>query len=546
MRSVILLPLLALSTPSCSVFDHLEYEQGLSARLSKFVPVEITADDSHLAASERAALGHLVEAARLMHPIFVRQAWVMNPQMEQDFTGAAKEMFAIHRGPWDRLDEECWLPDCDVPRTDTAGYYPPDMTKEEFEGWTTDGTSKTDAESLFTMVVRDEDSGLRAVPYSKFFQRYLEPAAEHLRAAADATTNESLARFCRSRADAFLSDDYYQSDMDWMDLDSVVEITIGPYETYEDRMFGYKAAYEAFVTIADPEASAALARYKNELPAMEAALPIPDHMKNPNRGTESPIRVVDVVFTAGDTRSGVQTIAFNLPNDERVRESKGSKKVLLRNVIQAKYDAILEPIAKKLVVESQLPFIDALAFSNQTLFHELSHGLGPGKIVKDGRETEVRLELKELYSPLEEAKADIMGVWTQLFVMDKGMLDAERRKFLYPTWLAGLFRSIRFGVEEAHGKANMIQFNYMLKSGAVVREASGKYRVDFETFETETSNLVRDICVLQANGDYAGTVDFYHRYAEMGDELRADLDRLTEIPVDIRPIYGPDRPDQED
>ncbi len=541
MRSAALVPFLALPFASCAVFEAAEHEAELRTRLEKFVPVEISADTSHLDASEAAALAHLVEAAKLMHPIFLRQAWVSNPELERTLEGTEKELFDIHRGTWDRLDEECFLADCDASRPDTAGYYPPDLTKEEFAAWVAAHPERKEAfEGLFTMIVRDDDGGLRAVPYSEFFREHLEPAAEHLRAAADATANESLARFCRSRAAAFLSDDYYRSDMDWMDLDSTVEITIGPYETYEDRLFGYKAAFEAFVTIADPEASAALARYKEELPAMERALPIPDAMKNPNRGTESPIRVVDVVLTSGDTRSGVQTIAFNLPNDERVREAKGSKKVLLRNVIQAKYDGILAPIARELVVPEQVDFIDAAAFSNQTLFHELSHGLGPGKIVKDGRDTEVRLELKELYSPLEEAKADIMGVWTQLFVMEKGMLDAERRRFLAPTWLAGLFRSIRFGVEEAHGKANMIQFNYMLDRGAVVREPSGRYRVDFEAFERETSNLVHDICVLQANGDHAGTARFFERYAEMGEELAADLRRLEGIPVDIRPIYGPD------
>lgn len=534
-----LIPLLALLS-SCQKSDPGGDGPSLTERLAKFEPVSITADAAHLPESEQDALRHLVEAARLMHPVFLRQAWVENPELERTLTGDARALFDVHRGAWDRLDEEPFLPGDQHSRPDTAGYYPPDLTKAEFEAWLAAHPDDKEAfEGLFTMIVRDGE-GLRAVPYSEFFREHLEPAAEHLRAAADATTNESLARFCRSRADAFLSDDYYQSDMDWMDLDSAVEITIGPYETYEDRLFGYKAAFEAFVTIADPDASEALALYKAELPAMERALPIPDEMKNPNRGTASPIRVVDVVYTAGDTRSGVQTIAFNLPNDERVRESKGSKKVLLRNVIQAKYDGILAPIARELVVAEQLPFIDAVAFSNQTLFHELSHGLGPGKIVKDGRDTEVRLELKELYSPIEEAKADIMGVWTQLFVMEKGLLDEARRPFLAPTWLAGLFRSIRFGVEEAHGKANMIQFNYMLDRGAVVRDVTGKYRVDLDVFEQETSNLVHDICVLQAHGDYEGTAEFFERYAEMKPELAADLERLEGIPVDIRPIYAAD------
>ena len=513
-------------------------DRDLSARLAKFAPVEIRADDSKLPASEREALAHLVAAAQYMQAIFLRQAWEGNVAWDRELEGDAKELFRIHVGAWDRTDEEPFVGD--LPRPEGAGYYPPDMTKEEFEAWIAAHPEDADAfRGLFT-VIRRTAGGLEAIPYSKYYAEWLKPAAEHLRAAAAATKNESLRTFLLSRAEAFGTDDYYRSDMDWMDLDSLVEITIGPYETYEDRLFGYKAAFEAFVTLKDPAESERLSVYKNQLPAMEANLPIPDAMKNPNRGTDSPIGVVDVVYTGGDTRAGVQTIAYNLPNDERVREAKGSKKVLLRNVIMAKYEGILKPIAAELLRADQVGLVSAWAFSNHTLFHELSHGLGPGRITVDGRETEVRLELKELYSPLEEAKADIMGQYNLLFMMKKGIVPAERKQTVFVTWLASLFRSIRFGTEEAHGKANAIQFNYMLEKGAITRDADGKYAIDFERFPSATRDLVHEICVLQANGDYEGTERFFEHYAELSETMRADLQRLEHIPVDIRPMYEAD------
>ena len=537
---IILLSCLLFLVPACAhLGSRSDDVPDLDQRLAKFSPVLIQADTTNLTPSEKDALDHLIEAARSMQPIFLRQAWARNPEFQAKLKGTEGELFAIHVGLWDRLDEQPFVGD--LPRPEGAGYYPSDMTKEEFETFLAAHPDRTDAfKGLFTMIERDRDGNLTAVPYSQAFEQWLEPAAAHLLAAAAATDDATLRRFCESRAAAFLSDDYYQSDMDWMDLDSPVEITIGPYETYEDRMFGYKAAFEAFVTVADSEASSRLAIYKSQLPAMERNLPIPDEHKNLDRGTESPIRVVDVVYTAGDTRAGVQTIAFNLPNDERVREAKGSKKVLLRNVIQAKFDRILKPIASRMLCREQLQLLSRKAFSDEVLFHELSHGLGPGQIVVDGRETEVRLELKELYSPLEEAKADIVGMYNALFLMEQGLLDPQIRGSLLPTWLAGLFRSIRFGTEEAHGKAAAIQFNSMLEKGAIVRDDDETYAVDFDRFDDACRDLVREICMLQATGDYAGTKEFFHRYGEMSSTLAHDLERIADIPVDIRPRYEPD------
>lgn len=537
----LILPLLGAALGCASLGDWTGGAAGgrmtLEERLARFAPVEIAADVGRLPAAERAALPHLVEAARIMDRLFLRQAWSGNEEVAGRLTGPARELFDIHAGLWDRVDGEPF--EGGLPRPDHAGFYPESMTRAEFEAEAARDPARAAAlGGLLTMVTRDADGELAAVPYSRFFATELGAAADHLRAAARLTADERLRRFLNSRAAAFLSDDYYQSDMDWMDQDGAVELTIGPYETYEDRLFGYKAAFEAFLTLTDPAESARLALYKAELPAMEANLPIPEEFKNRARGSESPIRVADLLLAAGDTRAGVQTIAFNLPNDERVREAKGSKKVLLKNVIHAKYRIILTPVAAAMLVPEQAQQVSADAFSNQTLFHELSHGLGPGRIVKDGRQTEVRIELKDLYSALEEAKADIMGVWNQLFMIEKGLLPESVRQHLFPTWLAGLFRSIRFGVEEAHGKANMVQFRFMLEQGAVRRDpANGLYAVDFAKVEAATRELVRRICVLQAEGDYQGTLELFHAYGEATPELESDLARLAGLPVDIRPRY---------
>ncbi len=523
----------------------LNIHENVGELLSKFAPVEIFADISFLPENEQKALAKLVEASKYMDEIFIRQVWEKNPEYQaalaerkDDLGMKAAAYFAISVGPWDRLDEHEAPFINDLKKPLGAGYYPADISKEAFEAYVTAHPEQAESlKGLFT-IVRANAENLVAVDYSVAFEAWLTPAAQLMKEAADLTENESLAKFLVARAAAFYSNDYRESDMAWMDLDSPVEITIGPYETYEDKLFGYKAAFESFVTVTDPEESKKLAGLRNELPAMERNLPIPDKMKNMSRGTESPIRVVDVVFTAGDTKSGVQTIAFNLPNDEVVREQKGSKKVLLRNVIAAKYKKILKPIAETLLTENQVQYLSSEAFTNEVLFHELSHGLGPGKIVLAGRETEVRLELKELYSALEEAKADIMGVYNIHFMLKKGLFDESFRKQIAVTYLAGLFRGIRFGIGEAHGKGNALQLNYLLEKGALTYDqASGKFAVNFDTFENWVRELVQDICILQATGDYAGVKALFTKYVVLPESISSGLSKLEAIPVDIVPIY---------
>jgi hypothetical protein len=521
----------------------------IEQRLAKYAPVRLEADLTSLSADDRRVLDLLVEAARRMDRIFLRQAWTGNPALQQEMAGwqdpkaeAARAYFAINYGPWDRLDESKPFLGS-RPHPPGAGYYPEDLTKEDFEAWLAAHPGDREAfTSGHTVIRRDPaDPGkLVAIPYSREYKPFLDEAAQLLRQAAAATGNASLRRFLTLRADAFGSDDYYQSDLAWMDLDAPVEVTIGPYETYEDGLNGYKAAFEAFVTVALPKESADLARYKERLPWLERNLPIPDELKNLTRGTESPIRVVDVHYTAGDTRAGVQTLAFNLPNDERVREAKGSKKVLLRNTMRAKYDRILLPIAERVLARDQVADVSFDAYFDEVLHHELSHGLGPGTITVGGRKTEVRLELKELFSTLEEAKADVMGVYNILALIGQGEMPAALRKSLEPTYVAGLFRSARFGVDEAHGQGVVMQFNYLQEKGALEVDAEGRYRVVSDKFPGALRDLLRDMLLLQANGDYAGTKAFLEKYGKATPELRAALGRLGDVPVDIRPIYPGD------
>ncbi|HYG62755.1 MAG TPA: hypothetical protein VEL74_09260 [Thermoanaerobaculia bacterium] len=520
----------------------------IASRVAKFAPIPLQADLSALSASDRQVLDLLIQASHYMDDIFLRQAWAGNPEMQREIAGwqgenaeAAREYFRINFGPWDRLAEsEPFIGDLKHP--EGAGYYPEDMTKEEFEAWIAKNPGdKERFTSNFTVIRRGPDKELTAVPYSQEYKAWLEPAAKLLRQAAGITDNASLKRYLTTRADAFLSDDYYESDVAWMDLDAPVEVTIGPYETYEDGLFGYKAAFESFVTVNLPKESAALARYKERLPWLEGNLPIPDEHKNKNRGTESPIRVVDTVFTAGDTRAGVQTIAFNLPNDERVREAKGSKKVLLRNTMRAKYDKILVPIAERVIAKDQVADLTFEAYFDEVLHHELSHGLGPGSITVNGRKTEARLELKELYATLEEAKADVMGMYNILALIDRKEMPAELRKSLEPTYVAGLFRSARFGVDEAHGQGVVAQFNYLIAKGALEVDQEGRFRAVSAKFPGALRELLAEMLMLQARGDYAGTKKFLDTYGKAGDNLRNAIAKLSDVPVDIRPIYQADR-----
>lgn len=515
----------------------------IEQRLAKFSPTPLEADLSALSAEDRQVLDLLVQASQHMNEIFLRQVWAGNPAQREEMKAwngkdaeAARQYYSLNFGPWDRLD--AFKPFIGTKaHPEGAGYYPEDMTKQELEAWVEKHPADREAFLSGTTVIRRNGAGLQAIPYSQEYREHLQPAAKLLREAAAATSNASLKKFLDLRAKAFETDDYFESDMAWMDLDAPVEVTIGPYETYEDGLFGYKAAFESFVTVNLPKESAALTLYKERLPWLEQNLPIPDEDKNPGRGTESPIRVVDTVITAGDTLAGVQTLAFNLPNDERVREAKGSKKVLLRNTMRAKYDKILVPIAERVIAQDQIKNVSFDAYFNEVLHHELSHGLGPGSIVKNGKKTEVRLELKDLFSTLEEAKADVMGVYNILALMQRREMPGDLRATLEPTYVAGLFRSARFGIHEAHGQGVVAQFSYLMEKGALAVDEQGRFRTISEKFPGAIRDLLHDMLMLQARGDYEGTKAFLDKYGQPPPSLLKAIDRLGDVPVDIRPVY---------
>jgi hypothetical protein len=534
----------------------------LAGRVAKFEPAVLDFDDSVLAPWEKTVLGKLVAATDLMHELFALQVSPENPMWEEALAAydgpgaeAARTYFDIMVGPWDRLEhDQPFLSVGEKPAG--AGYYPPDMTQQEFDDWIAAHPEERDAfTAYFTVIRRDESGeGLRAIPYNEAFGEKLAEAATLLRQAADASENATLSDFLRKRADAFLSNDYYESDVAWMDIaESRIEPTIGPYEVYEDALFGYKAAFESFLTVADAEASAELEQLKDDLPGLERQLPIEDRYKNPDRGFQSPIRVVDEVYAGGDTRAGVQTTAFNLPNDARVVEEKGSKKIMLRNVLQAKFDKILVPIAGELLTEDLASQVSFQPWFTNVLMHELAHGLGPTTVTTPAGETmQVNRALRDTYSALEEMKADVTGLHNMTVLESQGVFDEVFVRQAFAGHVADLFRAVRFGASEAHGKANLMQFNWLFEKGALrvtvgdetatspgTFSADVVFSADLDAVRAANRELATEVLMIEATGDYDRANAFVARYGELSLSLEGVLGRLEgRVPVDIRPVYA--------
>jgi len=521
----------------------------ITRQYEKFAEVKMNPDVSFLTQAERNVVNKLIEASGYLSQIYLLQRGTDYPQRRYEIqqkavkgdTNAVTQlaMFDLHFGPCDTLEDDNRVFVGDTPCPAGAGFYPADMTKTEFEKWIADHPEdKAAFTSGYTVIRRTDDGGLKAVPYHIEYAEYLEPAAKLLRQAAKETKNENLAKFLRLRARAFLDDDYFKSEMAWMDLDGPIEIAIGPYEVYDDGLFAYKTAYESFVTVKNPDESAALAKYKDFLVDMEKNLPVPDSYKNFARGFESPIAVTYQVHGGGDNENGVQTIAFNLPNDERVREAKGAKKVILNNVLGAKYDRILAPIGERVLVPAQAELTAKKWMSNNTLFHELSHSLGPGTITVNGEETTVNAQLKELSSGLEEGKADVMGAYNILYMMDRGELDIADKEAFLATYFSGKFRSMRFGTGAAHAKGAAFQYNYFRETGAAKWLPKEKrFRLDFKKLEQSISDLTGKIVIIQGDGDYDKAKQFLDSYLPLDDAAETVLNQLDDIPYDIRPIY---------
>ncbi|WP_428407890.1 dipeptidyl-peptidase 3 family protein [Hyphococcus sp.] len=517
-------------------------EEELKAMRAQFAVVDMEADTSFLTDEERQVINKLNQVCNLMSEIYLRQRSEMNPEWRAEIEASGNEllleMFDLHFGPWDTLDHnKPFYGDMEMPAG--AAFYPADMTKEEFAKWIVDHPEDEEAfTSGYTVIRRTEDGGLKAIPYSEHYREWLEPAAQLLREAAEITTNESLKTFLTLRAESFLSDDYYESEMAWMDLEGPIEAAIGPYEVYTDGLFGYKTAFEAFITIKNPEESAALAKYKDYLRDMEANLPVDESYKNFKRGFESPIAVTYQVHGGGDNVPGVQTIAFNLPNDERVREAKGAKKVLLNNVLGAKFDRILAPMADEVLVDGQAQLLMKEYMSGETLFHELSHSLGPGTITVNGEETTVNAQLQELYSAIEEGKADVMGAYNILYMMERGEMPAAEKNNFLATYFVGLFRAMRFGVNEAHGQGAAFQYSYFKKAGALSWNAEEeRFVLDFAKLEQAISDLTRDVVIVQGDGNYEKAKGFLDQYAKLDANAEKVIASLTDLPVDIQPVY---------
>ncbi len=520
----------------------------LNAKIGRFAPTVITADTSRLSAGDRRALAKIVEAARLLDPLFLRQVWsgnvALKERLEADRTplGRARlHYFDINDGPWSQLDENiAFLPGVPREKPATAAHYPDDMTKQEFESWaaTLSDADRQKATGFFWAVRRDAAGKLRLVPYSELYGEFLRPAAALLREAAGLTTNATLKDFLSKRAAAFLSDDYYESDVAWMDLDAPIDVTIGPYETYSDGLFGYKAAFEAYVTLRDEAESAKLARFGGLLQDLENNLPIEPRYRNPKLGAAAPIRVVNVVYSSGEGNSGVQTAAFNLPNDERVVHEKGSKRVMLKNVQEAKFEKTLVPISRVVLSAADQRHVSFDAFFTHVLAHELMHGLGPHTINVGGRETSVRKELKDLYSAVEEAKADITGLWAMQHLIDRGVLPRAMEQTLYTTFLASCFRSVRFGIKEAHGRGIALQFNYLTDEGAFEYDPRTRtFRVVPSRVKEAVRKLTHDLLTLEAEGSYEEAKAMLDKYGVVRPEMQGALDRLKDVPVDIEPSY---------
>ncbi|KAI3909563.1 hypothetical protein MKW98_013980 [Papaver atlanticum] len=572
---------------------------SLQKQLDRYASISLGAELSGATEADKEALVLLIKAAEVMDEIFYSQVWCCNPALrdwlkEHSHLSKLDKLkwmyYAINKSPWSSLDENAafmtsadsavkLLVDCTkhipgwkgleykaafpVAKPPGANFYPPDMDKKEFELWKSSlsDNQQKDATGFFNVIRRHSESDfadslpentrgssnqvsassnddLHIVPFSQEYNPFLMKAAELLRKAGDLADCPSLKRLLKTKADAFLSNDYYDSDIAWMELDSKLDITIGPYETYEDGIFGYKATFEAFIGVRDDESTSQVKLFGNHLKVLEQNLPLDDSYKSKDV-VAAPIRVIQLLYNAGDVK-GPQTVAFNLPNDERIVNERGTSMVMLKNVSEAKFKHILQPIAAVCIAADQRELVDFDSFFTHTICHECCHGIGPHTItLPSGQKSTVRLELQELHSALEEAKADIVGLWALKFLINQGLLSKTLLKSMYVSFLAGCFRSIRFGLEEAHGKGQALQFNWLFEKGAFVLLADGTYSVNFTEVEAAVESLSREILTIQAKGDKAAADLLLLKYGKMTDHLRAAMDKLEKIqvPVDIAPVF---------
>jgi len=506
-------------------------------RLDIYTPYQLKTDLSHLSDDQKKMVSLLIDASEIMDNLFWRQAFPGNKEsLLSSVEGDVREFTAINYGPWDRLNNNKPFLTGFEEKPEGANFYPADMSKTEFEN-----ADLADKDSLYTLLRRDEQGELITVPYSEAFKDALTKASDLLRKAADLAESEDFANYLRLRADAFLSNEYQPSDMAWMEMtDNDVDVVIGPIENYEDHLFGYKTAFESYVLIKDTEWSQRLDKYAQYLPQLQEGLPVESAYKAEMPGANAQLNAYDAVYYAGHSNAGSKTIAINLPNDEEVQLEKGTRRLQLKNAMQAKFDKILLPISKQLIVPEQRDNITFNAFFANTMFHEVAHGLGIKNTLND--KGTVRSALKEHASALEEGKADILGLYmvTQLF--EQGVLAEGELEDYYTTFMASIFRSVRFGASSAHGKANMIRFNYFADEGAFKRNEKGQYAIDMDKMRAAMNSLSEKILTLQGDGDYNGVAELVATLGVVSPQLKADLDKLADagIPVDVTFKQGKD------
>ncbi len=532
----------------------------LDTMARRFAPVELTADTSKLSAGDRAAIVKLIEAAKIVDTLQLRQRWSDNEALwaalnkDQSALGKARQRyFWLNKGPWSIIDgNESFMPaeyaGIRIPakKPDGANFYPAGASKAAIEAWMNalPAKDKEQAQWFFTTIRAGADGKFKTVPYSEEYRADLQKLAALLRQAAAATDNASLKKFLSLRADAFLSNDYLASDFAWMDLDSPVDVTIGPYETYNDEMFGYKAAFEAYVNVRDPKETKKLDFFGKHMQELEDNLPLDKQYRNPKVGALAPMVVVNQVYGAGDGNMGVQTAAYNLPNDERIISARGSKRVMLKNVQEAKFASTLTPIARIVLRPDAQKDLDFDSFFTHILAHEITHGLGPHITNNGGKASTPRQDLKDTYSTIEEAKADVTGLWALAYMMEKGQLkdtlgqgEATERK-LYNTFLASAFRTLHFGLTDSHARGMAIQVNYLLDKGGFVSHGDGTFSVDFKKIRQAVMDLDREFLTIEATGDYARAQAMMARLVVIRPDVQKALDKMKQsVPNDIRPAF---------
>jgi len=512
-------------------------ESLIQKKVATYEKVKLSADISLLSEKEKQMLPYLFEAAKIMNTVYWKQTLgdkdAFLKKIENDFV---KKYAIINYGPWDRLDNNKAFVDGYGEKPKGANFYPADMTVEEFEKWV-----DADKDNLYTIVRRDDEGKLKSVWYSEAYKEEFSKAAKLLKEAAKFAEDEGLKNYLNLRADALITNVYQPSDLAWLDMkNNNIDIVIGPIENYEDALFGYKAACEAFILIKDKEWSSKLSKFASLLPDLQKGLPIDPEYKKEIPGSNADLNAYDVVFYQGDCNAGSKTIAINLPNDPEVHIIKGTRKLQLKNAMKAKFDKILLPISKVVINESQRKHVTFNAFFTNTMFHEVAHGMGIKKTI-DGKTT-VRLALKEQYSAIEEGKADIMGLYlvTQLFKM--GEFDEGDLMDNYVTFFASIFRSSRFGAASSHGKANMMRFNYFLEKEAFTRNNEGIYTINFEKMHQAVISLMQKILIIQGDGNYDEAKKWVKEKGVVITQLQNDLDNINEsnIPVDIIFEQGPE------